>query len=169
METLSRSQSTNSRRSTSSSVGRRVSRSRSKATAKGSTTNAVSLLCDSVKSWLSATRDGCCGKTYRGRFLTNEEKLLPACCTGLGNSGISAHGEFWTLDISESHSDAVECSLSDVVDPGDTLGRCYLSREQMGKMLARLEKYKQENELTRALRVMLSGGLATQPPSSEST
>lgn len=130
-------------------------------------TFAANCRCGSVRLWLAASRDGSYGKTSKTLLGSTEEGLLPASFSGWGNSGIAVRGECWTLDTSEFPSDGAECSLSRIIDRGDTLGRCYLSREQMAKMLRRLEKYGKENELTQALRAALSDGPETKPQSTE--
>lgn len=124
--------------------------------------------CDSGKLWLRLTRAGSSGKTSPTSYRLTEDGDLPESFNGWGNAGISVHGEYLTLNTSESPNAAVVCSLSEVIDHGDTLGRHYLSIDQMKNMLRRLEKYKQENHLTHALRMCASGGQETKLPSTES-
>lgn len=168
METLRRSRSSRSSRLTSSSAERHASRSLFKDIDAEWMTDAASCHCDSVRLWLTATRDGSFGKTYHTPLTSTEERRLPASFDGWMNSGISAHGECWTLNTSEWPNDVDVCLLSQVIDRGDMLGRHYLSREQMQKMLHRLKEYKQENELTDALRALLSDGAETKRQSTES-
>lgn len=131
-------------------------------------TDAANCPCDSVRLWIAATRDGSYGRTSRTLLTSTEGRHLPQSFAGWMNSGISAHGECWTLNTSESPSDVAESFLSQVIDPGDMLVRSYLSRDQMKNMLRRLEKYGKENELTDALRNMLSDGAETKRQSMES-
>jgi len=57
------------------------------------------------------------------------------------NSGIAVAGECWTLKTSESHSDAEECFLSDVLqETGEILPRYYLSPTAAAGILKRAEK-----------------------------
>lgn len=167
METLRRGNSTTSRRSISSSVARRANLFPCKESDLDWLTFAANCPCDSMRLFAIACRDGCFGKTYQEHFGPTADTLLPASFEGWGNAGIASPTEFLTLDIGESHSGAVECSLSDIVDHGDDLLRSYLSREQVAKMLARLEKYGQDNELTSALRMLLSDGQETKRQSTE--
>ena len=124
---------------------------------------------DFAKLFASSVHGGSFGKTFRLRLEPNEVEHFHQSCGGLMNAGMGSHGECLTLNISESPKDGAECLLSQVVDRGDTLLRSYLNREQMQKMLARLEKYKQENCLTDALRMALSDGAEMKRQSVEST
>jgi len=57
------------------------------------------------------------------------------------NSGIAVAGECWTLKTSESHKDAEECFLSDVLQEiGEIQPRYYLSPTAAAGILKRAEK-----------------------------
>jgi len=71
---------------------------------------------------------------------TEDGTLLPSSGRWL-NSGIAVHGECWTLKTSESHSDAEECFLSDVLQEiGEIQPRYYLSETAAAGILKRAEK-----------------------------
>ena len=71
---------------------------------------------------------------------TEDGTLVPSSGRWL-NSGIAVHGECWTLKTSESHSDAEECFLSDVLqETGEILPRYYLSSRAAAGILKRAEK-----------------------------
>ena len=53
--------------------------------------------------------------------------ILTPSCADYGNSGTVSPGESLTLSIGECPSDAVECSLSDILETGDLPRRFYLS------------------------------------------
>ena len=62
--------------------------------------------------------NGFCGKTSRAYFARTEEWISENSSIKLQNSGMAAHGEFLTLNISECPKDAVECSLLDILEGG---------------------------------------------------
>ena len=71
-----------------------------------------------------------------------EETLVPSSGRWL-NSGIAVHGECWTLKTLESHKDAEECFLSDVLqETGEILPRYYLSPVAAAGILKRAERRK---------------------------
>ena len=71
-----------------------------------------------------------------------EETLVPSSGRWL-NSGIAVHGECWTLKTSESHKDAEECFLSDVLqETGEILPKYYLSPVAAAGILKRAERRK---------------------------
>lgn len=62
--------------------------------------------------------NGLCGKTSRAYLARTEEWISESSPIKLQNSGMASHGEFLTLNISESPKDAAECSLSEVLERG---------------------------------------------------
>ena len=168
MATSRRSRSTHSSQLTLLSVERPVSRSRSREVSEEWKTLAAGLPFAFAKLFLGAVHGGSFGRTSRTSSMSTQDAISSRSCAGLKTAGIRSHGESLTLNISESPKDVVECSLSDIIDTGDTQPQRYLSPEQTRKMLARLEKYKQENCLTDALRMSLSVGAETKRPSAAS-
>ena len=97
-----------------------------------------SLICE----WLTDyVLNGASGKTSPAScHQTEDGTLVPSSGRWL-NSGIAVHGECWTLKTSESHSDAEECFLSDVLqETGAILPRYYLSSRAAAGILNRAEK-----------------------------
>ena len=126
-------------------------------------TRVASLQCDSWIWFGLAVRDGSCGKTYLESLLQTEDALSGNLSESLPSAGMAWRGEYLTLDISESPNGAVECSLSDVIEDPCSLERSYLNREQIQKMIGRLERYGQgQSLLATALRQALSDGQATK-------
>lgn len=167
METSRRQISASSRQSMLLLEERRASLSASTDTVEEWMTLAASCPIGFVKLLLAATQDGLFGKMCRTSLGSTGEKHLPPSFKGWSNSGIAVPGECWTLNTSEYPNDAVGSSLSEIIDHGDCLLRSYLSQDQIENMLRRLKKYKQENELTDALRAALSDGMETKLPSTE--
>jgi len=97
-----------------------------------------SLICEWLTSYVL---DGQSGKTSLAScHQTEDGTLVPSSGRWL-NSGIAVHGECWTLKTSESHSDAEECFLSDVLQEiGAIHPRYYLSSRAAQGILKRAEK-----------------------------
>ena len=79
------------------------------------------------------------------------------------NSGMAFRGELWTLDTSESPSDAVECSLSQVLNPTAPV-RFSLSARAASGILRRARR--RDKELPPALVVALEA-IGTEHPQGE--
>jgi hypothetical protein len=91
--------------------------------------------------WLEdLSLDGSFGKTCLGFCRTMEDGRLEPSSLSWGNSGMGSPTEFSTLKISESHSAAVACSLSDVLETGDVPQRFYLSAKACVGILRRAAK-----------------------------
>lgn len=99
-----------------------------------------------ICEWLTdCVLDGQSGKTSLAScHQTEDGTLVPSSGRWL-NSGIAVHGECWTLKTSESHSDAEECFLSDVLqETGDILPQYYLSPVAAAGILKRAERRKKK-------------------------
>ena len=95
-----------------------------------------------ICEWLiGSVLDGQSGKTCLAScHQTEDGTLVPSSGRWL-NSGIAVRGECWTLKTSESHSDAEDCFLSDVLqETGEILPRYYLSPTAAAGILKRAEK-----------------------------
>lgn len=131
-------------------------------------TRVASLPCDFWIWFGWDVHDGLSGKTFPECLSPTKDKLSGNSSESLPTAGMAWRGEFLTLDISESPNGAVECSLSDVIEDPCSLERSYLNREQIQKMIVRLERYGQgESLLATRLRQALSGGQATKRLSAE--
>lgn len=74
-----------------------------------------------------------CPVTEDGTFLPSSQRWL--------NSGIASPGECWTLKTLESHKDADECSLSDVLlEIGEIQAKYYLSPKAAAGIIRRAER-----------------------------
>lgn len=60
--------------------------------------------------------DGSCSKTSLGFSPLPTDETLPSFSARWPTSGTASPGGYWTLDTSEFPSDAVECSLSDILE-----------------------------------------------------
>ena len=67
------------------------------------------------------------GRTSPACYPVTEDSTLPPSFEGWGNAGMGSPTEFLTLSISEFHSAADACSLSDVLEIGDVPQRFFLS------------------------------------------
>ena len=108
-----------------------------------------------IAGWLiDSVLDGSSGKTYLVSCHPEEDETLAPSSGRWLNSGIASHGECWTLKTSESHSDAEECFLSDVLQEiGEIQPRYYLSPVAAAGILKRAERRKKHipEELRKAL------------------
>lgn len=94
--------------------------------------------------WLERlSRGGSCGKTSRACCLPIKELTSENSCKPLSNAGIACAGGFSTLSISESPSDAEECSLSDILEDSPT-PKYFLSPKACAGILRRAQKRKQK-------------------------
>jgi hypothetical protein len=81
----------------------------SKATAPASSTS-------TPESQMSFAQDGSWSKTSQGFSPLPMAETLPSFSAPWRTSGMASHGGYLTLDTSEFPSDAVECSLSDILE-----------------------------------------------------
>ena len=95
-----------------------------------------------IAEWLTNyVLDGQCGKMSPVSCLREEDGTLAPSSGRWLNSGIAFHGECWTLKTSESHSDAEECSLLDVLQEiGGIQPKYYLSSRAAQGILRRAER-----------------------------
>ena len=70
--------------------------------------------------------------------LTKDKTLLPFS-EAWRNSGMGSPTEFLTLNTSEYHKNAEECSLLHIVETGDIPQRCYLKKKTCDLFLDRLQ------------------------------
>ena len=109
---------------------------------------------DSEKAWVTLVVNSCspilellksinpdmsAGKTYPVVCHPTEEGILVPSSGGWRNSGMGGLTESWTLDGSESHSDAGACSLSDILVTGDVPQRYFLTPRACAGILRRAE------------------------------
>lgn len=167
MATLRKRVSTTLRQLTLSSVALPASRFPCREVNADWVTHAEGLPFGFARLFLAAAHGGSFGKTSQTSSTSIKDETSSRFCAALKNAGIRSHGECLTLSFSESPSGAVECSLSDIIETGDERPQRYLSREQIAKMLRRLEKYGQENDLTSALSKALSDGTETKLQSTD--
>ena len=84
--------------------------------------------------------DGWSGRTSPAYCPAQEDGTLVPSSGGWANSGMGGPTESWTLSTSEWPSDAVVCSLSDVLEAGSVPQRFYLSATACRGILRRAEK-----------------------------
>jgi len=80
------------------------------------------------------------GRTSPACYPVTEDSTLPLSFEGWGNAGMGSPTEFLTLSISEFHSAADACSLSDVLETGEVPQRFFLSSTACKGILRRAEK-----------------------------
>jgi hypothetical protein len=103
--------------------------------------------------------DGWCGRTSPASCRLIEGECLEPSSLGWQNSGMGSPTEFLTLNISEFHSAAVACSLSDVLETGVVPQRYFLSATASRGILRRAEKRGKElpTQLRQALQAVADG------------
>lgn len=104
-------------------------------------------------------RAGSFGRTCPELFQRTEDGTSGYSSGRWPNSGMAWHGEYLTLSTSECPSDAVESSLSDILETGDIPQRYFLSRKACAGILRRSEK--RGRELPIALREALEQAAQT--------
>ena len=82
---------------------------------------------------------GFSSRTYPDYFPLTVDEISPSYSRRWPSSGMAFAGECWTLDSSEFPSGAVECSLSDILEP-EVPSRFYLSSRAAKGILRRAEK-----------------------------
>jgi len=96
---------------------------------------------DSLNFLSRYAHGGLYGRTSPVSCRLTADGILEPFSRGWGNAGMGSLTEFSTLDISESHSDAVESSLSDILQAtGDVPQRYYLSAKACAGILRRAKK-----------------------------
>ena len=116
---------------------------------------------ENVADWPDTLRDcferfaraGSCGKTCPELFLLTPDGTSRHSSERWINSGMVWRGASLTLNSGESRSDAVESSLSDILETTDLPARYFLSPTACAGILRRAEK--RGRELPRALREAL--------------
>lgn len=83
--------------------------------------------------------DGSSLRMYPDSYPVTVAEISPSFSRRWPTSGMAWHGECWTLDTSESPRDAVECSLSAVLEP-DPPTRFYLSSKAARGILRRADR-----------------------------
>lgn len=114
-----------------------------------------SLSLDSEKDWLTRVATSCLplvpllqsigpsgwfGRTSPVSCPVTEGEILEPSSGCWASSGMGSPTEFWTLNTSEWPSDAVVCSLSDVLETGEVPRRFFLSAKACRGILHRAEK-----------------------------
>ena len=95
----------------------------------------------SILQWLTTCAPaGWSGRTSPASCHLTEDGILAPFSERWGNSGMGSPTEFLTLSISEFHSGAVACSLSDVLEVGNVPQRFFLSATACKGILRRAEK-----------------------------
>ena len=105
-------------------------------------------------------QSGWFGKTYPAFCRSTEEGDLELSSEGWQNAGMGSPIGFLTLNISECHSGASVCSLSDILETGDLPQRYFLSAKACAGILRRAEKRgkKLPEQLWRALKAVVDSG-----------
>ena len=114
----------------------------------------VATSCSPLAPLLNATApSGWFGRTSPESCLPMEDEILVPSSECWQNSGMGSPTEFWTLSTSEWPSDAVVCSLSDILEIGNVPQRFFLSATACQGILRRADK--RGKELPEALRLAL--------------
>ena len=103
------------------------------------------------------------GRTSPASYPVKEDEILPPYFEGWMNSGMGGHTECLTLSTSEWPSDAVVCSLSDILETGNVPQRFFLSATACQGILRRADK--RGKDLPEALRLAL-GAVSSSPTGS---
>lgn len=90
------------------------------------------LKAQSHDGWFGKMSPVCCPLTEDGHLAPSSARWR--------NAGMGSPTAFLTLSISECHSDAGVCSLSDILETGDLPQRYYLSAKACSGILRRAEK-----------------------------
>ena len=106
-----------SQRQTSGQAGSPAKTSASPESALDSQASAAALPSHFLTLWSSDDLSGSCWKMSLGSSVPTAALTSDGFSMKWSNSGMAFRGECWTLDTLESPSDAVECSLSQVLNP----------------------------------------------------
>ena len=128
-------------------------------------TNAADWPCDLLGLFLMFVRAGSSGRTSPELFQLREVGTSGHSSGRWTNAGIVSHGACLTLTSSEYPSNAVESSLSDILETGALPQRFFLSRAACAGILRRAAK--RGTTFPEALRLALEAGAATSPASSD--
>lgn len=106
-------------------------------------------------------RDGLLSKTSPACYPVTEGETLPSSFGGWSNAGMASPGGYLTLNISEYHSDAAACSLSEVLET-DAPPKYFLSAKAAAGILRRLAVRGRTlpTHLEQALRTVATKGTA---------
>ena len=112
------------------------------------------------------SRDGSYGKTCRVSSVQEVDGTLVPCSGRWQNSGMGSRTECLTLSTSEWPSDAVVCSLSDILETGVLPQRFFLSAKACAGILRRAEKRGKQlpTQLHHALQAVAEASSAPETP-----
>ena len=136
---------------------------------------------DSEKDWMTLVATSCLptlpllqsigpsgwfGRMSPASYPLTEDSTLPPSFEGWANSGMGSHTEFLTLSTSEWPSDAVVCSLSDILETGVLPQRFFLSAKACAGILRRAEKRGKQlpTQLHHALQAVAEASSAPETP-----
>ena len=86
-------------------------------------------------------RDGSCSRMSPTFYAQAEDGTLESSSVRWGTGGTSVPGGYWTLNTLESPNDAVDCSLSDILeDHRDVAPAFFLSGKACAGILLRAER-----------------------------
>ena len=152
-----------SQRQTSGQEASLAKTSASQASAQDSQAGAAALPSPSLTLLSNADLGGSCWRMSQVSSVPTTGLTLEGFSMKWTNSGMAFRGELWTLDTSESPSDAVECSLSAVLNP-TAPQRFSLSAKAASGILRRARR--RNKELPLPLVVALEA-IGTQHPQGE--
>ena len=152
-----------SQRQTSGQAGSPAKTSASQARELDSQASEAASPSPSLTLWSSDDLGGSCWRTSLDSSVPTKGLTSEGFSMKWRNSGMAYRGELWTLDTSESPSDAVECSLSQVLNP-TAPQRFSLSAKAASGILRRARR--RDKELPPALVVALEA-IGTENPQGE--
>lgn len=114
-------------------------------------------------SFLASLRAGSSSKTSAALEMPNTPQISKPSLRRFEKSAISDASGVWTLATSASRSDAIECSLSSILETGDHLRRYCLSQTACAGILRRAAK--RGKTLPEALRLALEAAAGSEPTS----
>lgn len=94
----------------------------------------------SLASLTSYGPAGASSRMFLGFSPRTKDATLPSSSTGWRSAGTASRGEYWMLDISESPSGAVECSLSAALETEPPPPQYWLSAKAAAGILRRATK-----------------------------
>jgi hypothetical protein len=120
----------------------------------------VRSLSNSLNFLIEYGPSGWFGRTSPASCRVTTDGLLEPFSGSWGNAGMGSHTEFLTLNSTEFPSDAVACSLSDVLETGEVPPRYFLSALACRGILRRAES--RGRTLMGSLRTALEAGSKTK-------